>query len=307
MDIFGVTWIDFIIVLTSALTTAVAKIWGPEFLLSYTAMWVFAAVFFGYIMEPMADALRSDNLIVSYFVFYGGLMIPMAIISRGGYKLLKKVFATIMGRRIDFALSATYYRPDGSILGCTTLNTHVEAPWTGSRHSHGLGWSEPGKWPLGQYRVDVCEGKNLVATAIFAIANTSDSGTKANVGSCAAHNLGAIPYPTGHVTSIDGRTDGLRFFERGNGTTPQAERVYCTTFSQEATRRVAWELRLKYPSPYRRAYHIIGWGVGALGSFLVLSLIMSALEIEESQLAAFMASLSDVITSGFVAIANGDF
>ena len=314
MDIFGITWIDLVILLTWALTTALAKSWGPEFFLSYTAVWAFIAVFSGFITEPMADAMRGGNPVVKYLLLYGVLVIPIVIVMRFGPKLLKVIFINNLGRRIDFALEATYYRPSGSILGSTTLNASVEAPWPESRHWHGLGWNEPGKWPVGQYRVDVSEGENIVATSNFTIANAPDSATIGNANSGDAHKSEVMPNPKGSVTSINGQVDELRFFEKGNGSIPQAERVYLTTFPKESTRRVAWEVHLKYPPPYTRVYHLIGWGVGALGSFLVLSLILSVLKsadtgaiaqkIEESRFAVFMASLSDVITSGFVAITS---
>lgn len=316
MAILGVTWMDAIIVLAWALATLFAKSIGPAFLLSYAAVWVFVAVFFGYIREPFANVLHDGNRAVSYLVLWITLSLPIYIIGRFGRKLLENVLIGL-GRRIDFVLEAIYYRPDGSILGRTILNNYVEAPWTGSRHWHAFGWSEPGKWSVGQYRLDVWEGENLVATSSFAIVNDPDSIATANANSSTAPAPTATPNPTGRVISINGRVDQLSFFEKGDGRIPQSEREYCTTFSKEATRRVAWELHLQYSSPYRRAYHLIGWGVGALVSFLSLSIIMSALawsdkwtiaqKIEESRLAALMAGLSDVIASGFVAITSGDF
>ena len=316
MAILGATWMDVLIVLAWALATLFAKSLGPAFLLSYAAVWVFIAVFFGYIREPFASVLHGGNLVVSYLVLWITLSLPIYIIGRFGRKLLEKVL-TSLGRRIDFVLEAIYYRPDGSILGRTILNNHVEAPWTRSRHWHAFGWSEPGKWSVGQYRLDVCEGENLVAAGSFAIVNDPDSVATANANSSPVPAPAATPNPTGHVMSINGRVDQLSFFEKGDVRIPQSEREYCTTFSKEATRRVAWELRLQYSPPYRRAYHLIGWGVGALVSFLSLSVIMSALawtdkwaisqKIEESRLAALMAGLSDVIAGGFVAITRGDF
>ncbi|MGD1103337.1 MAG: SprB repeat-containing protein [Terriglobia bacterium] len=58
-------------------------------------------------------------------------------------------------QRINFAVDAVWYRPDGSEMGRQTLNAYVLPEWTSSNHTNGRGWADPGHWTPGTYRVDL--------------------------------------------------------------------------------------------------------------------------------------------------------
>jgi serine/threonine protein kinase len=73
------------------------------------------------------------------------------------------------GQRIEFAVDATYFRPDGSVLAEQSYNPYIEADWTGSNHTFGWGWDEPNNWPVGSYRVDLVVEGDLIASNWFEI------------------------------------------------------------------------------------------------------------------------------------------
>jgi serine/threonine protein kinase len=70
---------------------------------------------------------------------------------------------------VDFVLDVIYRSPDGSVFAELTGNHRIEADWTSSWHSKGWGWSDPGKWPIGTYRVEMYVAGELVATGSFEI------------------------------------------------------------------------------------------------------------------------------------------
>jgi hypothetical protein len=73
------------------------------------------------------------------------------------------------GRRRDFDIGATWYKPDGSVLTNQTKPAYLESNWTNSYHSYGWGWEEPGNWQPGSYRVELSVQGQRVASGVFEI------------------------------------------------------------------------------------------------------------------------------------------
>jgi tRNA A-37 threonylcarbamoyl transferase component Bud32 len=73
------------------------------------------------------------------------------------------------GERRDFQVEAVYYQPDGSELARFTADYHLEADWTTSWHAKGWGWDDPGKWPTGQYWVELYVDGQLIGTGTFEV------------------------------------------------------------------------------------------------------------------------------------------
>ena len=74
------------------------------------------------------------------------------------------------GSRLNFKVEAVYYNPDGSEFGRSEKNTYLQKDWISSHHTYGLGWSVPGKWKPGKYRVDLFIEGQKVACGEFEIA-----------------------------------------------------------------------------------------------------------------------------------------
>ncbi|MCR4342880.1 MAG: hypothetical protein NUV40_03195 [Patescibacteria group bacterium] len=72
-------------------------------------------------------------------------------------------------RRIDFEITAIYYRSDGSMLAQQTKNSYIKPGWTTSYHSLGWGWSKPGNWEVGTYSVDLFIKGQKIASGTFEI------------------------------------------------------------------------------------------------------------------------------------------
>ena len=74
------------------------------------------------------------------------------------------------GKKICFDIIAIYYRHDGSEFGRQTKRKScIKENWTNSVHSWGKGWSQPGNWKPGTYRVDLYIKNQLVASGSFYI------------------------------------------------------------------------------------------------------------------------------------------
>jgi len=73
------------------------------------------------------------------------------------------------GRRIDFAVEAFYFRPDGTLLNRHVDHYFIQSPWTGTAHSAGFGGREPGTWSPGPYRVEFHVAGQKVAEGSFEV------------------------------------------------------------------------------------------------------------------------------------------
>ncbi len=73
------------------------------------------------------------------------------------------------GRKVDFAIEAVYFSPDGSVLNRQTNNTSIQNTWTTSYHSLGWGWQEPGNWAPGIYGIELSVNGRRVASGTFEI------------------------------------------------------------------------------------------------------------------------------------------
>lgn len=51
-------------------------------------------------------------------------------------------------------LTLKYYKSDGSLFGETNSNSTIKSEWSHPWISRGLGWSYPGNWSVGTYRVE---------------------------------------------------------------------------------------------------------------------------------------------------------
>ncbi len=81
--------------------------------------------------------------------------------------------------RTDFEVLAIYYKPGGSIFGQhTQRNFYIDPALTSVAYSSNRGWSDPGKWPPGTYRVDLFIEGQKVASGSFSITAAKAKSTK---------------------------------------------------------------------------------------------------------------------------------
>jgi hypothetical protein len=73
------------------------------------------------------------------------------------------------GRRMDFEIAATWYKPDGSVLTNQTKPAYLESDWTSSYHAFGWGWPESGNWKPGSYKLELSVQGQIVARRYFEI------------------------------------------------------------------------------------------------------------------------------------------
>lgn len=62
-----------------------------------------------------------------------------------------------------------YFRQNGRTLRIEEIETRISPDWTSSSHVIGAGHFDPGKWPVGNYEVDVYVNARKAATAYFEI------------------------------------------------------------------------------------------------------------------------------------------
>jgi len=72
------------------------------------------------------------------------------------------------GTRTYFPITL-YFRQDGRTLRIEEFESRINPDWTTSSHVIGAGNFEPGKWPVGNYEVDVFINAKKAATGYFEI------------------------------------------------------------------------------------------------------------------------------------------
>ncbi|MBN2244430.1 MAG: hypothetical protein JW755_01155 [Candidatus Aminicenantes bacterium] len=144
-------------------------------------------------------------------------------------------------RRLDFAVDAVWYGPDGSEFVRQTLNTYLEGTWTNSYHPWGRGWDEPDNWIPGIYIVELFHKGQKIAISAFEIFDEGGGGSKKTY---------AIPSLRADVTKVN-------FYEGGYEVVLYGQRVYGVRFSKSSTRAIWWELNLEHPDPGRRVDFVI--------------------------------------------------
>jgi hypothetical protein len=72
------------------------------------------------------------------------------------------------GTRVYFPISL-HFRQDGKTLRIEEFESRIGPDWTSSDHLVGAGHFEPGKWPIGNYEVDVYIHADKAATGYFEI------------------------------------------------------------------------------------------------------------------------------------------
>lgn len=73
------------------------------------------------------------------------------------------------GRRVDFAVEAVYYAPDGREMNRHTTAFNFEPGWTASQHTNGFGYRDRGGWQRGIYRVELFVDGARIAEGQFYI------------------------------------------------------------------------------------------------------------------------------------------
>ncbi len=85
-------------------------------------------------------------------------------------------------QRINFEITQKYYSPDGSVLYQTTNDIFFLPPDTTGQYYYGAtGWSEPGRWQVGKYRVDLLINGQKVASDSFRIYSSGKEPVKQHV------------------------------------------------------------------------------------------------------------------------------
>lgn len=71
------------------------------------------------------------------------------------------------------AITARYYKPDGSLFGEPVLNYTIPRDWETVYLWHSWGWDAPGNWGLGTYRVELIVSNKKIAEGQFTIYDDS--------------------------------------------------------------------------------------------------------------------------------------
>lgn len=72
------------------------------------------------------------------------------------------------GRRIDFDIEARWTNSETGPFS-SKLSSHILAGWEYSWHAAGVGWAEPGNWPVGDCAVSLFIGDEYVVSGTFRI------------------------------------------------------------------------------------------------------------------------------------------
>lgn len=126
---------------------------------------------------------------------------------------------------LNFKLKYLY--PDGSVFGEVDVPYNVPSSWETAEIWSGWGWSDPGYWTSGKYRVEVWHGGSKLGENSFEITGTSSYSGTSNATSSASQDV---------------TLSQIRFFEGGDNT--DSGRIYNSSFSKSPTRYVYTEISL---------------------------------------------------------------
>jgi len=70
---------------------------------------------------------------------------------------------------LEYVMRAVYYDSVGEVYGEVEIEPLIEVGWTSSHWLIGFGWDDPGKWDVGEYRVDIYLGDTKIASDQFII------------------------------------------------------------------------------------------------------------------------------------------
>ena len=80
------------------------------------------------------------------------------------------------GLSLKFAVEANWHTPQGTELASQILQTYVEPGWLTSRHNYGWGWTDPGNWQPGAYKVEIMiQGEHVAEGSFEVVAPGPDS------------------------------------------------------------------------------------------------------------------------------------
>jgi len=129
---------------------------------------------------------------------------------------------------VEYELVCTYFRPDGTSIGESTLRFRPQPDWTGASAVNALGSARTGVWTPGLHRVACAHEGNPVVEAGFEMFS----------------GPAAVPLVDGHFSS-------LRYFEWGEEAPAIADRVYAVGFEAASARRISLEIGLRFDAPGR--------------------------------------------------------
>jgi hypothetical protein len=136
------------------------------------------------------------------------------------------------GRVVDLSIDCAYVFPSGREMGVIELDYRIQPEWTRPYNTGARGWSAPGNWSEGTYRVICTHEGRTVAQDSFEVVRP--------------------PRNPVALAALGGRVTALRFFEDGPGDYPAlADRRYATEFDSASTRYVAVQLDIELPAPGR--------------------------------------------------------
>ena len=73
------------------------------------------------------------------------------------------------GQSVELNVKGVFYQPNGQEFGQTNIRTNIGPDWEGSWHTAGWGWSEPGYWRRGIYKVEFFVEETFIGADFFEI------------------------------------------------------------------------------------------------------------------------------------------
>jgi hypothetical protein len=130
-------------------------------------------------------------------------------------------------QRENFTLSATWYSPDGKVLTTQSRNAYIEPDWPDSWHVSGYGAATPGMFKPGIYRVVVKINNKEVAQGAFEV-------------------TGRTAPQRDLLSRLNGRVEGVKFYEGKDGHIPVDQRQYGESFPGASARFMYVDLLLEF-------------------------------------------------------------
>jgi hypothetical protein len=177
------------------------------------------------------SGLRARVTAIRFFESAGGALDPKSRVITTRFDALTTRFINLeleleyakAAKRTPFQVECRFEGPGGAARALTLAGT-IEAGWTGSYHTGGVGSAERGQWAEGLYKVSCREAGQLVAATQVEVVKAT----------AAVRKLGAAVVQ-------------MKFFQSLGERMPVEIRRYSTRFDARTARLIKTEFALVYP------------------------------------------------------------
>lgn len=141
-------------------------------------------------------------------------------------------------------ITGTFYRQDGSQVGKATINLNISSSWDETDLWSGWGWTTPGNWQVGNYRLVLHFGSQQVAEAKFTVYDDTMGyvpPTTPTIPKVVVPQLPQVP----SVETPQIQFQFVKLYESDKSAKPTSTTQYKNNFDRSSTRYISFVVGVK--------------------------------------------------------------